>query len=320
MPEKPSNDKKPAGEKAKNEPPSSEPDSGGAEPDNAAAKTGAEDTNFKYGDGAPEELQGKTAQEAAEQYEKLKTAVRQYFAGSGAGGSPQPASPSPHSPYQGYQQPSVHTPNHENDMSNPNEGSDPELWFRDPGKAEKNLEARFHQMMQQYAQQATAPLAQSSAEAAKHLSRTDPTNKDVWDKFGEEVEMLVSNVHPTYKANKALWDQAAKIVKGNHIDELVQEKASELAASGVGVEGGSSGGELGSGGGGGRLAELRETDYGRELIEKFGEAGVLRNMEKMGESVESFTAKAKNTHIVRDPDKPGEWKNFSIGQGAVTGG
>jgi hypothetical protein len=101
-----------------------------------------------------------------------------------------------------------------------------------PEQYQQQMIAYQQHVMQQTMQQAAQPLIQGQAEQAKWSSQNDPRWKDIWSKYGHEIEAQMAGIHITQRTNKQLWDTAAQLVKSNHIDELVHERAQTLASQG----------------------------------------------------------------------------------------
>jgi DNA-binding FrmR family transcriptional regulator len=208
--------------------------------------------------------------------------------------------------YAGYQQP-VTAQNYQSQGT-------PELWYTDPAAAEANLKQQMAQAVQQYVNQQAQPLIQNSVEVAKHLSMNDPKLKNAWGKYGKEIDALVNSpqIAPQFKASKALWDQAANLILSKHMDEIVSERAAEMAAT-MQNQAAESGNQTASLGMKSEekdaMERIRNSDYGKHLIDKYGERGVLNNLDKAGWSLDQYATMVENTHVTRHPDKPGEWSS-----------
>jgi hypothetical protein len=108
---------------------------------------------------------------------------------------------------------------------------DPQLMYSDPAAYQNQLLNYQQQVMQQTMQQAAAPLFQGVAENAKWASQQDAKHRDVWSRYGHEIEAQMATI-PAHLRTKQMWDTAAKLVKSEHLDELVHERAQTLAAQG----------------------------------------------------------------------------------------
>jgi len=223
-------------------------------------------------------------------------------------GSPMAQQPPPQ--YAAYQQPVT--------AQNYQPQANPELWYSDPAAAEANLKQQMAHAIQQYMVQQTQPLIQNSIEVAKHLSRNDPQLKSAWAKYGNEIESLVNSpqIAPQFKASKAVWDQAANVILSKHIDDIVAERAAEMAATMQAETTESMGNQSVSmnlkGAEKDAMERIRGSDYGKVLIDKLGERGILKNLEKAGWSLDQYATMVENTHVTRNPDKPGEWSSTLV--------
>lgn len=195
---------------------------------------------------------------------------------------------------------------------------DPDEVVTNPAAWQEKFQANLQQGLAWQQAQAIAPLVQSTTEAAKHLSRTDPSLKVVWDKWGAEVDGLASSLAPAARTDKRVWDGLAKIVKANHVEEIAQERARTLATE-MGhtlTESGHAGSM--PGGVGARpqgFDKLSETQHGKELLDKYGPAKVNRMCEARGITVEKFAEECAKTQIIRNPNNPSEWTNRSLTNG-----
>ena len=106
---------------------------------------------------------------------------------------------------------------------------DPSLMIADPAEYQRQYEVYTDARLAQTLAQVAAPIAYSMADTGKALSQANSEVADVWKRWGPEVESLVAHIPPGNR-NRAMWDQAAKFVRSNHVDELVEEKAREKAA------------------------------------------------------------------------------------------
>lgn len=210
--------------------------------------------------------------------------------------------------YQAYQQPVT---------AQQPPASNPDLWFTDPATAEANLRQQLSQAVQQYVQQQAMPIIQNSTEVAKHLSMQDPQMKDAWKRYGKEIESLVNSpqISPQFRASKAVWDQAASLVMSRHLDELVDERAAKKAAemqSTATEEGTLKTATKLDASKSDAIERIRSSDYGKQLLDKYGTQGLLNTCEKAGWSLDQYATMVENTSVVRHPDKPDEWTNPNL--------
>lgn len=73
-----------------------------------------------------------------------------------------------------------------------------------------------------------APVFDSTAQLSRSQSQLDPELGTVWRRWGPEVDALVSTI-PSAQRSKAVYDQAAGIVRGQHWRELVADEAARQA-------------------------------------------------------------------------------------------
>ena len=270
------------------------------------SQEGSQPTEPPSGQNQEAQSEGPSPEELAQQY--IADQINAYYGQQGM--------PNQNPAYQGYQQPQTaqnYQPTQQQVEHNP------DLWYTDPATAEKNLRQQLASAVQQYVNQQAQPLLQNNTEIAKSLSQQDPKLKDTWDKYGKEIEQLVNSpqITPQYRASKAVWDQAANIIRAKHLDELVDERARTLATEMHDTtEGGSGrGGAKMTGPENEALDRIRESEYGKDLIRKYGERGVLRTVEKTGMTLDQYATIVEKTHVTRHPDKPDEWKNTTLTDG-----
>ncbi len=191
--------------------------------------------------------------------------------------------------------------------------SDPEGWQRD-------LVGNLAGAMQQVQNTNTAATFDALSVSAKHLSRSDPKVSPVWDKYGTEIETLASSgaIDPRLRGSKDFWDKAAKVVQAEHLDEIVAERAQTLA-----TEMRSSGVESGAGSYGASdpdqttaMEKLRASAWGKKLLDSYGERGVLRNVEKLGVTLDKYAEMAAGTNVIINPHNPSEWWNRDLMRGS----
>lgn len=107
---------------------------------------------------------------------------------------------------------------------------DPELAQRDPDRWQREFDAYNRAVIQDTLRSAAGaysqPLVQSQAETARELSRNDPRNRDVWSRYGHEVDREMAGV-PMERRNKRTYDQACDMVRGRHFDELVALRSTQ---------------------------------------------------------------------------------------------
>lgn len=112
---------------------------------------------------------------------------------------------------------------------------DPNLMYSNPAEYQRQLmafqNAQWQAQMNAYAQ----PVLQQNAETARELSKRGDYAK-VWEKWEPEIELELRGI-PLHQRTRQMYDSAAKIVRGNHVEELARERAEALATQfGSGTE------------------------------------------------------------------------------------
>lgn len=108
---------------------------------------------------------------------------------------------------------------------------DPNLIYSDPAAYQAQYDAYVRGLTQSVVQsqmQQYAPVVNQAAETARELSKLG-SHADVWRRWEPEIEMQMQGI-PGHLRSKTLYDQAAQIVKANHLDELASERAQQMLA------------------------------------------------------------------------------------------
>lgn len=158
-------------------------------------------------------MQGKTAEEVAATTQNLYTEYTRL-----ASQPPPPVPPAP------------------TEMSNQPQGApDPNLMYTNPAEYQRQLVAYQNAgWSQQFNDTATA-VQYRMAETDKMLSQQGKY-KDVWSKWGPEVELKLAQI-PAHLRTLAIYDQAAQLVRADHLEEIIAERSESFsAASGAGTE------------------------------------------------------------------------------------
>lgn len=112
---------------------------------------------------------------------------------------------------------------------------DPQLIYTDAARYQRELIAYQNALYQQQFAAQASPIAARLAETDKQLSRNG-RYADVWKRWESEIEAKLAGI-PIEQRNLALYDQAAQLVRADHIDELAQERAEQLQSNaGAGTE------------------------------------------------------------------------------------
>lgn len=124
-----------------------------------------------------------------------------------------------------------------NDMTPSSGGSggddvDPNLLYSDPAAFTQRLRDSIRREMRSEMQQAAGSLTTPLASMAKHQAMQNPKRKLTWEKYGPEIETIVARLPEHARARPEIWDEAARMVAGEHVDELAQAKAEEIIRRG----------------------------------------------------------------------------------------
>lgn len=198
-------------------------------------------------------------------------------------------------------------------QATPTAAIDPDLWLTDPAKAQALMQQQTMAQVQQYVNSAGQPLLVGQASTARATSQSDPSNKEIWQKYGHEVETLMSRVPLTQRTQKEMWDQAVKMVRSEHVEEISQERALTIAANMPHSETGSTGGSPGvTKATSGAIQKIRESEYGKSHLDGYSDAHLIETAKKMGDTIDQYANMITSTHIISHPKKPGEWVNKDL--------
>jgi hypothetical protein len=204
-------------------PPSTEPQHG----------RGLWNSGFKIEDDAPvaDHWKGKNARQILEEAERLRQEATEW---KGLAMNQQ----------QQYQQPANQQAFSYQQSNTPTFPSN-QLLIENPGEYDRQLQQFIAYSNQQSAQAAVQAASQhvspQLASTGRYLSQSDPRFKEVWERYGSEIEreMMKANL-PAHQQNKDAWDFLAKVVRGEHLDEIAADKARKMSeAGGFGTEGAS---------------------------------------------------------------------------------
>lgn len=164
-------------------------------------------------------MQNKTADEVAQ----LTTGLYNAYTASQASNAPPPSPPPPSQP-SGAPAPNM-------GVNPPN----PDLIYSDPPRYQQEYDAYVRNLMQTQMAQLAQPFMQQQGSTAKRLSQMGGF-ADVWRRWEPEIEMQMQSI-PMHLRTSELYDQAAAIVRANHVEEIAQERAQQmLQASNTGTE------------------------------------------------------------------------------------
>ena len=201
------------------------------------------------------------------------------------------------------------TPQQQQVMQNQIDELDPERALTDPKGYQADFVKFMQNMQQQQIAQIAAPVLAQQKESARWMAQSDKQNTHVFDKWGSEVDKLVEDaVRVGAVPSKALYDQAAKMVKANHLDELVAEKMSTMQVpetqrvTPTSVTGDEAQDAT-------LWEQVEKTSHGKALLGAVGKAGIMRHAEKQGISLKGYLESITKTRTMHDPLKPGTWSS-----------
>lgn len=164
----------------------------------------------------PEWARGKTADEILALSQTFYNAA---MTGSGAPAQPQAPQQAP--------TPTAQSPAPDN-MQTPRLPS-PDLQYNDPAEYERQMQAYISATNQQALSQFAQPFIVQQSQLARAEARRDSRLGPIWDKYAGEIDAQMASVPMQHRTVDA-WQMAAKIVAGDHLDELASERAAQLAA------------------------------------------------------------------------------------------
>lgn len=152
------------------------------------------------------------------------------------------AQPQPQPQYGGYSPHSNPEPYRPNPGPNPQPNSpqnvsvplppDPDLAQTDPERWRREFDAYNRAVVQatisESANAFSRPLVESQAQTARELSRRDPRNSDIWERYGHEIDREAAQL-PMSQRNKRAYDWIADMVAGRHRHDLAQNERATAA-------------------------------------------------------------------------------------------
>lgn len=177
----------------------------------------------KKDDVLPDALKGKTPEEIyaalkAEHIREMSEQTEDYaqklerLAQTGGGGGAQPASP---------QQPAQ--PGGQFPFTPPN---------AEPGLDLANPEEYLNRQVDRRIQPIVESMVASGREAGRSLIQ-QKIPKEHWERFSKEIESFVDQTTPQVQANTKVYEIAYNWVKGQHADELIEERATSKTKEAV---------------------------------------------------------------------------------------
>jgi hypothetical protein len=164
---------------------------------------------------------------------------------------------------------------------------DPNLVLEDPAKFVNDFNAAVQYQAAGNIANAAGPIYQAQAAQARALAEN--RHADTFNRYGAEIQNVV-NMVPVDKQTVDMYDEVVRYVKGLHVDELVQERAAELAATSQPIsetvsyslpDGGSTtGNDL--------QEKLGTTPLGQRLLNDLGWDGIRQHCKQSGTDVTKY--------------------------------
>ena len=115
---------------------------------------------------------------------------------------------------------------------------DAQLSFDNPAEYNRQLalymKATTDAAVQQQAAQFAQPMMQQQKQMARTLASQNPNLKDIFDKYGHEIDTQMLSVDPQYCTVDA-YTKVAQMIKGQHLDEFIDAAVQKRAQIGSGT-------------------------------------------------------------------------------------
>ena len=121
---------------------------------------------------------------------------------------------------------------------------DSNLIYSDPNEYHRQMERRTEALVEKRLANAERLVMTPMASMARTQAQANPKRKDVWERYAPEIEAIVARLPDAAKARPDIWDEAARMVAGEHLDDIAQARAEAIIARGrdsgsLGTQGGS---------------------------------------------------------------------------------
>ena len=187
---------------------------------------------------------------------------------------------------------------------------DPDLMLTDPQAYQTQLVNTLTSYQQASLQQQAQPVIAAQAETALFMSKNDKSLAEVWDAYGPEIEMQVANI-PINLRNKLLYDQAARLVKGNHADEIAEKRAQKryeaMLSANPGIESASGHADYGTVAredGTSPWDSFERSATGSQLLARMSKGAILQMLKDQNETLEGYAKKLDSNNDAKiDPDR-----------------
>jgi len=175
---------------------------------------------------------------------------------------------------------------------------DPDDVVTNPQGFVQHLQGMTQQQIQQALNQMGAPVVQSLTALARNAVSQDTKYRQVFERWENEIEQEAARYPNANKHDVRFWQQIAKNVKSEHVDELAQELATKKIANMPKVETGqTSTGEFLSKAETSTMEKIKDTAWGKEFFGSHeGAARKVTDMcSKTGRTLEQFYESVKNS-------------------------
>lgn len=196
--------------------PESTPSESAPEPQ---APRGLNDSGLRFteGDNIPSWAIGKTAAELLQTTQELYNVVQTQSYSPPASSPPSP-SPAPSAP-----------PLHQSQTMN---APDPNLIYSNPDEYHRQMLAYTDNRIQTAVGNAASSVVTPMASLAKSEASRNTKYAHAWTKYAPEIEAIMARVPETQRGNVDLWNEAASIVQGRHVDEIARTMADTIVRGG----------------------------------------------------------------------------------------
>lgn len=186
-------------------PPASNPSPAAPEP---ATPRGLNDSGLRFveGPGIEQWMVGKTASEVAALAKDLYGALqRNEPARTATPSAPAPAAPA---------------------------GVDPNLVYTDAAEFTRQLRESIRAEMRQEIGNAAGGITTPLASLARSEASRNPRYKAAWGRWEPEIDLIMQRVPEGQRGRVDLWNEAARMVQGEHAEEIAETRAREILAAG----------------------------------------------------------------------------------------
>ena len=246
------------------------PDSTSGDPDSTTrAETTDDDFRFSADDGVEEWAVGKTPREVYETAQSLAQTIQNAGANAPQAQN-QPAQMNQSGQNVAAQQQQWNQAQQQ--MQNQGQSQpqrqgpsmpDPDLMYENPQEWQRQFQQAMQNQMNQSLQQAAGQFGQTVGQMARSVVAQEQDFSGVFSKWGHEVDQLLAeNGVPPQSRTPDVYRRAAKMVKADHLDELVDELADQRVQSrSVTERPQQSGSDAAPAGGGDAIASFWHSDH-----------------------------------------------------------